>query len=588
MHSDRSHLSLLILVLLLLITTTGDSRSFSSSSSLQPANSVSDGSVHPHRSTSPYLLTSISGTEEAEEEWCEQTYGFMPCSTTAMGNLLLIIGYGYAMFLAATYLSKGSEMLHEILGPGIVGGLLLPVLCALSDAVIVLGKLEYLDFGSKAVAQKEISVGMGLLAGSTALLLTLVWGSCIFFGKCDIRKIDSLAIDGHGTKGFNLTGTGVSTDIWTCYGARIMTVSVIPIIVVQSSEFLNSTAERHLAILISFVISLVMLISYCSYQVFRPWIQRRRLAYAKHNHVISGMLKHFKDTASERLLTDDGEPKKEVIKKLFQDIDQNGDNFLSVSELKALIIGICFEEIQFDRDDAAKKIMKEFDTSKDNHIDITEFENGIVKWHNEAKQAAISTNSGDHHSLINDFHRHTKKEHALLGPEAQSDEEVEGVENLGRWKSIAMLLWGAFLLAVSADPLVDAVKNFSKATTVPSFFISFVTLPFITNSGEAFSAITFISHKKMRTASLTLSELYGKITVKILLCLSVFLGLIYFRGLKWDFMSKAMVLLIVCTVMGAFASFQTTFPLWTSSLACLLYPFSLALVYVLDHVYGWS
>ena len=47
------------------------------------------------------------------------------------------------MFLAATYLCDGSEMLHEILGTGLLGGLLLPVLCALSDAVIVLGKSIY-------------------------------------------------------------------------------------------------------------------------------------------------------------------------------------------------------------------------------------------------------------------------------------------------------------------------------------------------------------------------------------------------------------------------------------------------------------
>ena len=52
----------------------------------------------------------------------------MPCSTSAMGNLVLIIGYGYVMFLAVTYLSDGSEMLHRILGPGIIGGLLLPLL----------------------------------------------------------------------------------------------------------------------------------------------------------------------------------------------------------------------------------------------------------------------------------------------------------------------------------------------------------------------------------------------------------------------------------------------------------------------------
>lgn len=80
----------------------------------------------------------------AEEEACEQTYGFMPCTSTAMGNLFLILVYGYLMFTAATYLSAGSELLLEILGPGIVGGLFLPILGALPDAMLILG--NYFSF----------------------------------------------------------------------------------------------------------------------------------------------------------------------------------------------------------------------------------------------------------------------------------------------------------------------------------------------------------------------------------------------------------------------------------------------------------
>lgn len=73
-----------------------------------------------------------------------------------------------------------------------------------------------------------------------------------------------------------------------------------------------------------------------------------------------------------------------------------------------------------------------------------------------------------------------------------------------------------------------------------------------------------------------------------LLCLAVFLALVYIRDLTWDFSAEVLVILVVCLLMGAFASFRTTFPLWTSSVAFLLYPFSLALVYVLDYIVGWS
>ena len=77
---------------------------------------------------------------EEKEEACEQTYGLMPCTKTALGNVFLILVYGFLMFTAATYLSAGSELLLEILGPGIVGGLSLPMLGSLPDAMLITGR----------------------------------------------------------------------------------------------------------------------------------------------------------------------------------------------------------------------------------------------------------------------------------------------------------------------------------------------------------------------------------------------------------------------------------------------------------------
>ncbi|XWS10063.1 hypothetical protein CRYUN_Cryun39dG0043700 [Craigia yunnanensis] len=533
-----------------------------------PTDLVSDG-ISTVKNP-PYLL--LKPLVSAEES-CERTYGFLPCTTTVFGNFC--------------YLSNGSELLLEILGPGIVGGLFLPMLGALPDAMLIL--VSGLS-GTAETAQSQVSVGMGLLAGSTVMLLTVIWGSCVVVGRCDLR--DSVAVDETNTEGFNLTDTGVSTDIWTCYAARIMAISVIPFVIVQLPQALNSTSGRHLAVLIALIVSLSMLVSYCVYQVFQPWIQRRRLAFAKHKHVISGILRHLKKHALGKLLTDDGEPNTEIIKKLFETIDENCDGGLSPSELKALIIGICFEEIDLDKDDAVRKVMEDFDYSLDSLVQEEEFVKGITKWINEAKQtggAYLEPNSGTF-KFIDQFHLQTKREHDLLGSEEQSDEVVEGVENPRciSFKAVLMLLLGTIIAAAFADPLVDAVDNFSDATSIPSFFISFIALPLATNSSEAVSAIIFATRKKKRTASLTFSELYGAVTMNNVLCLSVFLALVYARGLTWNFSSEVLVILIVCIVMGAFASFRTTFPLWTCSVAYILYPFSLALVYVLDYVFGWS
>lgn len=90
----------------------------------------------------------------------------------------------------------------------------------------------------------------------------------------------------------------------------------------------------------------------------------------------------------------------------------------------------------------------------------------------------------------------------------RSDEVVESVDNpiWISFKAILLLLLGTLLAAAFADPLVDAVDNFSLATSIPSFFISFIAMPLATNSSEAVSAIIFATRKKQRTSSLTFSE----------------------------------------------------------------------------------
>ncbi|KAL4619879.1 hypothetical protein ACB092_06G113000 [Castanea dentata] len=520
----------------------------------------------------------------AETSTCDETYGFLPCTTSVLGNIFLIAVYGFLMFISAKLLSNGSELLLEILGPGIIGGLFLPILGALPDAMLIL--VSGLS-GSTDTAQSQVSVGMGLLAGSTVMLLTVIWGSCVIVGKCDL--VDSVAQDAQDTKGFSLTESGVSTDIWTSYAARMMVISVIPFLVVQIPQLLNSTSGRHLAVLIGLIVSFILLIAYCLFQVLQPWIQRRKLAYVRHKHVILGFLKQ---RALERLLKEDGNPDTETIGKLFTATDTDHDEEISDIELRALIVGIQFEEIiDLDFDDAVDKIMKDFDTSRNNKIDMPEFVDGISKWLHKIKRGA-ARNAGRYSmtNFFDNFREETKREKDLLDLGGQSDEVNEGGEN-SKWttiKAVLLLLLGTIIAAAFADPLVDAVDNFSDATSIPAFFISFIALPLATNSSEAVSAIIFASRDKRKTASLTFSELYGAATMNNVLCLSVFLALVYIRGLTWDFSAEVLVILIVCLVMGLLGSFRTHYPLWTSILAILLYPFSLALIYVLDYVLGWS
>ncbi|KAL5729967.1 hypothetical protein ACHQM5_002854 [Ranunculus cassubicifolius] len=563
------------LFILLLYTSSVQSRFITSS-----LTASSDGT---HDGVGTQSILGFTPTEL--EKTCEQSYGFLPCTTSVLGNIFHIIVYGYFMFLAAKCLSNGSEHLLEILGPGLVGGLFLPMIAALPDSILIL--VSGLS-GSQETAQTQVLVGMGLLAGSAVILLTVLWGSCLVVAKTDIEG--SSSTDKQDTKIFSLTGSGTKVDIWTCYGARIMMLSVIPFIIVQLPEIFHLASARRFAVLFALIAAVGLLISYCIYQVCQPWIQVRKLNFVRHKHVIAGALRHLKNHELGRLVGDDGEADLDFIKKLFKALDQNDDSYLSVSEFTALIIGIKFEEIDLDHDDAVKKIMRDLDTSGDNQVDENEFINGISKWINDAKHYVKHNSSGPNTStFIDRFHVQTKEEHAGVWG-YQNEEVAEGSENL-KWiiaKASLLLVLGVCIAAAFAEPLVNTVNDLSTATSIPSFFISFVVLPLLMNSSEATSALVFASRKKKKTSSLTFSEIYGSVTIHNLLCVAVFLAIVYARDLTWNFSAEVLIIAIVCVVMGLFASFRTIFPLWTCFVAFALYPFSLVLVYVLDYMYGWT
>ena len=119
--------------------------------------------------------------------------------------LLLMMVYAYILFTASNMLSIGSELL--LLVPsiaGIVGSVVLPILGAVPDGAIMLFS------GLGPDAQHQLSVGVGALAGSTIMLLTVPWGAAIIAGRVGIGA-DGLAQ--YGIKKSRRSATGASSEI---------------------------------------------------------------------------------------------------------------------------------------------------------------------------------------------------------------------------------------------------------------------------------------------------------------------------------------------------------------------------------------
>eukprot|EP00933_Yihiella_yeosuensis_P040819 TRINITY_DN35210_c0_g1_i1.p1 TRINITY_DN35210_c0_g1~~TRINITY_DN35210_c0_g1_i1.p1 ORF type:complete len:607 (-),score=92.49 TRINITY_DN35210_c0_g1_i1:244-2064(-) len=93
--------------------------------------------------------------------------------------------YGYTLFQASNLISDGSELLLFIPAlEGIIGSVILPVLGVVPDSMMVL----FSGLGDRKTVQHQVSVGVGTLAGSTIMLLTLPWAIAIFAGRVTILK----------------------------------------------------------------------------------------------------------------------------------------------------------------------------------------------------------------------------------------------------------------------------------------------------------------------------------------------------------------------------------------------------------------
>ncbi|KAL6991161.1 hypothetical protein U1Q18_009280 [Sarracenia purpurea var. burkii] len=324
-------------------------------------------------------------------------------------------------------------------------------------------------------------------------------------------------------------------------------------------------------------------------EVLQPWIKKRKQELTNIECLMARILKHFQNQTleAEGLITDDGKPNLVRIKGLFDEVDTNKNKLISESELKKLIHSIKFGNEQLDPDVMVAKVMKDFDENGDHMISQQEFVDGVTKWVREASR--VVNNYGDAKNLIDEFDKIKWKEIESLVYEVEHKEGI--IKKLLSWgclKSTVQVILGILMVTFLGGPLIYSILNLSAALGVPTFYIAFVIIPLSLNSKMTISAIFPASQKSLKTASLTFSEIYGGVVMNNIMGLSILLAIVYIKDLTWDYSVEVLVVLVVCSIIGLFAFFRTTYPLWTCILAFFLYPFSLVLVHFLHYGQGWD
>eukprot|EP00250_Pteridium_aquilinum_P003862 c14138_g1_i1 orf=45-1841(+) len=513
---------------------------------------------------------------------CKQTYGVMPCTHSIIGGLFLLSTYGYIIFRAARLLVEGSELLLLLLNPGVIGGLVLPLFGVLPDSILIL--VSGIG-GSKAEAQDDILIGIGLLAGSNVMLLTLLWGICLTLGRCDLKKdLTSkrlFAIEKTRRNRYDFFETGVQVDKETRAYAGFMCASIIPLLVVQLPHVFNSSKANNIALLIACLLSFGGLLTYSIYQVmYKKLEDSRRRIRSLHDVILFNVWKYSHE--EENLVSEDGKINEELLKRMFDSLDLDPkDGKITRDEVRVMLAVNCVNKKLHEQ--VLEQFMKDFDANRSDDITWDEFLSEVTRW---CKDVRKTTNlfSFKNQEYIKIQEHLDEAQEILLHEMKRGDLS----RNRTLMKAIFYLLVGTLLISLFSQPLVDAITNFSVATHIPSFFVSFVLLPLASNSSESISSVIFAKHKQVLHSSLTYSEIYGGVTMNNTMSLGIFLAIIYARGLMWEFSSEVLIICLVTLVMGVMAVFREIYPFWTIFIALPMYPFSIALVAILDYIVGWK
>jgi len=391
-----------------------------------------------------------------------------------MSLLFMMVVYGYILMKASQIISGGSEMLLLIYGPGIVGGLLIPILGAIPDCAIIL--ISGMGSGTKSEIQNELSVGVGTLVGSTVMLLTIPWCAGVFLGRRDLDESKGCATQSAGKSkvtSFSLTKNVVDVLAEIPETAKIMMLSCLSYLIIQIPAFIykNSSdqgvSEEAPFALLGVFVTFAAFCAYC-------YIQYSSSATSELTKRLHKNLKkaEWKSSFSKK------STQKDHLEKLFKKHDKDNSNTIDLEEFVNLM-----KDLEFDGDrNEMTALFKEVDQGhgesndgkNDGKINFHEFQKAIENWvvHGKselekAKKEIEPTKVSDSHKSNNDPEKPLLDNHKDHHADNHADEEEEEEEdnfwhltdNELKLQAFALLLIGTFICTVFSDPMVDVISH---------------------------------------------------------------------------------------------------------------------------------
>lgn len=550
----------------------------------------------------------------------------LSCEASPVGGLfqvaLLLIVYAGILYKASEFIAHGSELL--LLVPsfrGIVGSIVLPILGAVPDGAIVL----FSGLGSNA--QEELSVGVGALAGSTCMLLTVPWFLSILGGRVNIRADGVLTYHNHPYKLFpsgnrSLSHTGVQPLEMVKISGRTMGVTALSYLVIQIAALRTGTffaaqeteevtrraaVEEHGPALFCLIVCTAFFLSYLYYQVssnskdessYRNTVVEEVQQKCIRNGEVSitAAFQEIWSVAADAgestgLIVDENQKERlaALLKTFFHSYDHDNSRSIDRYELQYLL-GDLNEHC------SSKEIAdmyKTMDTNQNGRIELDEFieymPSFIVKRAHSRRQTDFT------------YQRDSAMEMAAANPaydaEAVDEDEFEEVPHDLRDKdpdvqlrnvmkrAFSMMAFGTTLVLIFSDPIVGVMSDVGERVGIPPFYVSFVLAPLASNASEVLAAYNYALKKTRKTITISFATLLGAAIMNNTFVLSIFMFLIYAKGLAWQFTAETISILVVEIAM-IIMSQKKIMTLKDGYIVLALLPMSLFLVAFLENVVG--
>lgn len=563
------------------------------------------------------------GTPGTASEHATGISALLHCDTSSVSGfiqvLLLLIVYGGVLFKASELIAYGSELL--LLVPslrGIVGSVVLPILGAVPDGAIVL----FSGLGENA--QEELSVGVGALAGSTCMLLTLPWFLAILAGRVNIRADGVLTYHHRPNKltppnNLSLDQTGVQPLSMVRISGRIMLLTACSYLVIQGAALVSGTFFRvdethaiveaaakaeHWPALICFFVATAFFLWYLYDQVtstseeekdyFETFVDEIKQRAIRNGQIsLTAAFQEIWRAASDAdessgLIADDKKKNrlKSLLKTFFNGYDHDKNGSIDRLELANLMrdLGEVVTPDEF------REMYSHIDADRNDTIELEEFVEympSFMSSHARRRNGEVMTDVvADEPAAANGIDEEgvDDEEDEEVPKDLQHQDPSTQLKNIMK-RAFLMMFAGTVLVLVFADPMVSILSDVGNRLGIPPFYISFLLAPLASNASELLAAYSYAKKKTRKTVTISFSTLLGAAIMNNTFVLAIFMLLLTVKQLAWTFTAETISILTVEIFMGIMSQ-KKVLTLRDGYMVLAMFPLSLAIVAFLENVVG--